>query len=67
MRQKTLDLLFAYGAEVELVYLEQPRATLLRRNSRRDSTLTNKALQGMLHRWEVPLPTEAHMVVCGAG
>ncbi|MBQ0917045.1 AAA family ATPase [Hydrogenophaga aromaticivorans] len=67
MRQKTLDLLFAYGAEVDLMYLEQPRATLLRRNSRRDSTLTNKALQGMLHRWEVPLPTEAHTVVCGVG
>lgn len=29
--------------------------------------VNNKALQGMLHRWEVPLPTEAHMVVCGAG
>lgn len=60
MRQKTLDLLYAYGAEVELVYLEQPRATLLARNSRRDSTLSNKALQGMLPRWELPTPPEVH-------
>lgn len=62
MRSKTLDLLYAYQAEVELVYLERPRAELLRRNSRRDTTLTNKALQAMLHKWELPLPTEAHQV-----
>lgn len=62
-RQKTLDLLFAYGAEVELVYLEQPRAELLRRNSQRDSTLSNKTLLEMLHKWELALPTEAHSVL----
>ncbi len=63
MRDKTLDLLFAYQAEVELVYLELPRTELLRRNSRRDTSLSNKALEGMLHKWELPLPTEAHHVV----
>ncbi|MFY4258274.1 AAA family ATPase [Achromobacter xylosoxidans] len=63
MRKKTLDLLYAYHAEVELVYLEQPRAELLRRNARRDSSLPNKTLLGMLHRWDLPLPTEAHRMV----
>lgn len=63
MRDKSLDLLFAYGAEVELVYLERPRQELLRRNSRRDTSLTNKALEAMVHKWELPLPTEAHSVV----
>lgn len=62
MRQKTLDLLFAYHAQVEIVYLEQPRAELLRRNTKRDTSLSNKALASMLHRWSVPLPTEAHHV-----
>lgn len=62
MRKKTLDLLFAYGAEVELVYLEKPRTELLRRNSKRDTSLTNKTLEGMLHRWDLPLPTEAHRI-----
>lgn len=62
MRQKTLDLLFAYHAEVEIVYLEQPRAELLRRNTKRDTSLSNKALESMLHRWNPPLPTEAHHV-----
>ncbi len=62
MRDKTLDLLYAYGAEVEIVYLERPRAELLRRNDRRDSSLSNKALLGMLRKWELPMPTEAHAV-----
>lgn len=62
MRDKTLDLLFAYGAEVEIVYLERPRAELLRRNGRRDTSLSNTALQGMLRKWELPVPTEAHAV-----
>ncbi|EHK64157.1 AAA family ATPase [Achromobacter arsenitoxydans] len=62
MRKKTLDLLYAYQAEVELVYLEKPRAELLRRNARRDTSLSNKTLTGMLHRWDLPLPTEAHCV-----
>lgn len=63
MRKKTLDLLYAYHADVELVYLERPRAELLRRNSRRNTSLSNKTLTGMLHRWDLPLPTEAHRVV----
>lgn len=63
MRKKTLDLLYAYQADVELVYLEKPRAELLRRNSARDTSLSNKTLTGMLHRWDLPLPTEAHRVV----
>ncbi len=62
MRTKTLDQLYAYGAEVEVVYLEKPRDELLRRNTKRDTSLTNKGLQEMLIRWEVPLPTEAHKV-----
>jgi predicted kinase len=62
MRTKTLDLLFAYDAEVRLVYLEAPSKLVFERNRRRDSTLSNKELERMLHRWEVPLPWEAHVV-----
>lgn len=61
-RSRTLDLLFAYGAEVEIVYLERPREELLRRNARRDTSLTNHALQEMALHWEPALPTEAHEV-----
>lgn len=62
MRSRTLDLLYAYHAEVEVVYLERPRAELLARNSKRDSSLTNKTLQAMVLKWEPPMPTEAHAV-----
>jgi predicted kinase len=62
MRQKTLDLLYAYGAEAELVYLECPERELKARNARRDTTLTTARIERMLWRWEVPLPTEAHRV-----
>jgi len=65
LRQKSVDLCFAYHAEVEIVYLEAPRAELLRRNAARDTSLSNKGLLGMLHRWEIPLPTEAHRVQYG--
>jgi predicted kinase len=62
MRGKTLDLLFAYDANVRLVYLEVPCATLFKRNAARDTTLKQKDLERMLHRWELPLPWEAHEV-----
>lgn len=62
MRAKSVDLLYAYNAQVELVYLEQPRRELLGRNTRRDTSLSNKALQAMTSKWEVPVPTEAHAV-----
>jgi predicted kinase len=62
MRRKMLDLLYRYNAEVELVYLEKPRAEIMRRNTARDTTLTNKKIEAMLRKWDVPVPTEAHRV-----
>jgi predicted kinase len=62
MRAKTLDLLLAYDANVRLVYLEVPCETLFKRNAARDTTLKQKDLERMLHRWELPLPWEAHEV-----
>ncbi|MEQ6433974.1 AAA family ATPase [Comamonas sp. w2-DMI] len=60
MRGKSVDLCLAYGACVQLVHLEAAKPVLLERNRNRDTTLSNAALLSMLHRWEVPLPTEAH-------
>lgn len=62
MRDKTIDLLHRYNADVHLVYLEQPEPVLLSRNQKRDTSLKNKDLMRMLHKWEVPLPTEAAKV-----
>jgi len=63
MRTKTLDLLWAYHARIELVYLEVPHAELMRRNRERDTTLSNAGIERMLHRWELPTPIEAHATV----
>lgn len=63
MRTRSLDLLYAYNAHVKLVYLEAPEAIVFFRNSKRDTTLTNKDLGRMLHRWEIPMPWEAHEVL----
>lgn len=62
MRDKSLDLLYDYNANVSLVYVESSYQEVLRRNSERNTTLTNKELEGLLHRWEVPYPWEAHLV-----
>lgn len=62
MRQKALNLLYAYHAEVEIVYLEQSEKTLYQRNLSRNTSLPNKRIKQMFSRWEVPLPTEAHKV-----
>lgn len=61
-RRKSLDLLLVYHANVNLVYLEAPVDVVFERNRQRDTTLSNKELERMLHRWEVPLPWEAHAV-----
>ena len=58
------DLLYAYDANVRLVYLEVPARVLFQRNGERETTLTQKALERMLHRWEAPLPWEAHELRC---
>lgn len=62
MRQKTLDLLYNYGAEVEIVYLESDEHVVRSRNAKRDTTLNDAGIDKMLHNWEVPLPSEAHKV-----
>jgi predicted kinase len=62
MRNKTLDLLFNYNAQVNLVYLEAPEEEIKRRNSQRDTTLPNSKIDEMLFRWEVPTKLEAHIV-----
>ena len=62
MRSKTLDLLHRYHANINIVYLEQPPEVIFQRNTRRDSTLSNRKIESMLQGWTIPKPTEAHRV-----
>lgn len=60
MRQKNLDVCFAYDAEVNMVYVEADKSSLLQRNHARNGSLSNGKLLEMLKHWELPLPSEAH-------
>lgn len=62
MRKKTLDLLYSYGAQVTVCYIEQPEQEIFRRNSLRDTSLRNRDIARMLLKWEVPTPSEACFV-----
>ena len=62
MRKKTLDLLFNYNAHVTIVYLEAGEKEIKQRNSARDSSLTNKKIDEMLFKWEVPTKMESHEI-----
>lgn len=63
MRKKTLDLLYSYGAKVEIVYLEVTEKEIKDRNSKRDSTLSNKKIDEMLFKWDVPTAIESHSII----
>lgn len=62
MRKKTLDLLYSYNATADIIYLETDEKTLKLRNSKRDTTLTNKKIDAMLFKWDVPTPIESHTI-----
>ncbi len=62
MRKKTLDLLYSYGATVKIVYLESAEKEIKNRNTKRDTTLSNKKIDEMLFKWDVPTSIEAHSV-----
>ena len=62
LRRQWLELGDAYHARTRIVYVEVPRARLLRQNRERAARVPMAALVRMLERWEVPDATEAHGV-----
>lgn len=61
LRSRCLDLFASYGARIRLVYCEAPCPVLEERNVGRGFPWG--AVEGLLRRWEVPEPWEAHEVV----
>ncbi len=61
LRSRCLDLIASYAARIRLVYCEAPCAVLEERNAGR--AFPWAAVEGLLRRWEVPEPWEAHEVV----
>ena len=62
LRNKTLDLLYNYNAQVNIVYLEETKQTILDRNNKRDTSLSNEHILKMLNRWDIPKTIEAHSI-----
>lgn len=67
MRNQLVDLFVSYGARVELVYIERPRASWEQQNAARTAAVPAAVLEKMLRKLEVPQLSEAHGVtyLCG--
>jgi putative nucleotidyltransferase with HDIG domain len=61
-RAPVLALLADYHARLRVVYVEAPHARLFEQNRARAAMVPEKAIRGMLDRWEIPDPMEAHEV-----
>ena len=62
LRDKTLDLLYNYNAQVNIVYLEESKQTIFERNNKRDTSLSNDNISKMLNRWDIPKAIESHSI-----
>jgi predicted kinase len=62
MRQRIIGLCADYGARVEIVATEAPRAAISTRNRARPAPVPESAIDRLVRRWEAPDVTEAHQV-----
>ena len=62
IRNQLVELFFAYGARVRIVYVEAEPERQARQNKERHAAVASAALERMMDRWEVPEPTEAREV-----
>lgn len=62
VRAKPLSLVRAYGARVEIVYLEVPPARLTRQNRSREDEVPQTVMDGLVRKLEPPEPWEAHRI-----
>ncbi|MGL5434181.1 MAG: AAA family ATPase [Lachnospiraceae bacterium] len=62
-RSKLCRLFEAYGARVQIIYLEQPYNVLLERNQKRDRYIPLPVLERMITKLEIPEPWETYRVI----
>lgn len=61
-RRRWIDLFAAYGARVEIRYLEPPLPVVFQRNAERRPGVPRRVIEHLLDRLEPPMRTEAHAV-----
>lgn len=49
---------YNYNGLPTIIYLEEPYSIIKKRNSERDTTLSNKNIDSMLFKWDIPKITE---------
>jgi predicted kinase len=62
MRRRWIDLFAAYGARIEIVYLEPTPDNLRRQNRDREAAVPESVMGRLLAKLEVPTAAEAHAV-----
>jgi len=67
MRSQLIELLASYKARVTIIYLERPFKVWHKQNADRTSMVPQQVLAKMLHKLEVPKPSEAHRVLYEVG
>lgn len=59
-RRRWLDLFLSYGANVEIVYLEQPMPIIVRRNRDRPQSVPESIITRLWRKLDPPTAAEAH-------
>ncbi len=59
-RQRWIDLFADYQARIEVVYVEPPMETILKRNQMRDKSVPQRVIQDLTQRMSPPNLTESH-------
>ena len=67
MREKTLNLLNQYDAYIIFHYVETDVNTLFSRNEQRNAQVPKDFYDKLFTKWEVPLNTDAHLVMFYVG
>ncbi|MCG8581565.1 MAG: ATP-binding protein [Bacteroidales bacterium] len=62
IRSKWISLFCEYGARVKIYYIEVPYKVLLRQNHNREYKVSEKVIDKLITKLEVPLPKEAHEI-----
>ena len=62
LRRQLINLFAGYGARVRIVYVDAPLEVILRRNRARPDPVPERVIARMLEQFELPDPTEAHIV-----
>ncbi len=61
-RDDWIDLMAAYNASVEIIYLDVEKDHLLKQNLNRPTAVPERVIENMIAKWEVPDLSEAHIV-----